>query len=185
LYPVGGITEFPKFFNFLTVASKINSFLKTIIVVRDAESDYNAAKDSITAFLKNNNFAVPSEPCKLVKPKKGEHNIAIGFALFPSFTLSDPGTLEDLCLNTLKDRNSEQLLHVVDRALCDAKIILNIGTFKRYHKNRLHTYLSLTDKFVTKNLGIASEAGAFNFSSKLLQPFKDMMLEIININLNK
>jgi hypothetical protein len=182
LYSVNGISKFPSFFALLPRVRKFNTLLKTVIIVRDSESDPLKAKDSITTFLKKNNFVVPSGPCCIAEPDidKGENNVKIGYTLFPNFDLCTPGTIEDLCINTLSFPKSTELLEIVDNALDKAKQILNIEKYKKLHKNRLHTYLSITDKYVSMKLGIAANSNAFDFSSKILKPFIDMIFQSLS-----
>ena len=51
--------------------------------------------------------------------------------------------------------------------------------FQREFKTKLHTYFSVTDKYVSLKIGEAARAGAFNWSSEKLTPLKRFLLELM------
>ena len=121
----------------------------------------------------------PTKPCKAVKSLiypglDKEQLIITGYALFPDIDSDNTsGTLEDFCLTTLLDPNKEKLLSIVDATIktCTEQVI----AFTRPHKNKLHTYLSLTNDFVGLKIGESANANAFDFHCKELDPLKDML----------
>ena len=51
-------------------------------------------------------------------------------------------------------------------------------TFKRLHKNRLHSYLSATNEYVGLKIGEATNAGAWDWNHEMMQNFKDLLLSM-------
>lgn len=76
--------------------------------------------------------------------------INVGFLLFPQLD-SDPieGTLEDLCLKIIK------------------------------FKTKLHSFFSLTDRFVGLKIGEAADAGAFDWDSPELEGLRKMITSVL------
>ncbi|MDR1564628.1 MAG: hypothetical protein LBS74_06690 [Oscillospiraceae bacterium] len=177
VYNFGGneelLTFLKSFDNFLLDGLKV----KSLLVIRDAETDGNAAEKSVKDALKKNSFPVPDTACRLKNWAQNERNINTAYALFPSLDSNINGTLEDLCLQILKRDTAEELLKISDNALCEAAD--KFGKFTRPHKNRLYTYLSLEDSFVSLKLGEAAKANAFNFESERLCTLKNILNEII------
>jgi hypothetical protein len=174
----GGNEEFPVFFKMLP---KLPNFpiVKSITIARDSEKNSKNASQSVQSFLRNGSFSVPNAPGKVAHPTESEYKIKVGYFLFPKNDPEDiSGTLEDLCLNTLARPDKDKFLQIVDCAIESVK--KQIGELKRSHKNRLHTYLSLTDDFVGMKIGEAANANAFNFCSnetKTLEKLLYFMLE--------
>ena len=86
------------------------------------------------------------------------------------------GTLEDLCLRILSENNNKNILSTIESFL-DVMESSYGRSYHRKHKNKLHTYLSSSDKYVTMLLGIASSAGAFDWGSDELESFKSFLTE--------
>ena len=94
--------------------------------------------------------------------------------LFPLNNSS--GTLEDLCLRILSEKNRENIISSIDVFLEDMETTYR-RKYHRKHKNKLYTYLSSSDEYVTKPLGLASSAGAFDWESRELEPLKRFLTE--------
>jgi hypothetical protein len=180
IFSVNGVSKIPNFIKGLPVLADFNK-IKAIIVICDSESEPQKTETSITSSLREKSldkkhFVIPSGPCCFTKPEidKGQHDIAIGYALFPNLIYPGDGALENLCIKTFSSPNFK-LLELVDNTLETARKINNIDKFKRLHKNKLYTYLSLTDDFVGMKLGIAARHKAFNLSHIILDPLKNML----------
>ena len=175
---VRGNEKFPEFFKTLPNMPKF-SMVKSITIARDSEENPQGASQSLQASLKKGGFSVPTAPGNVACPAGKEHNVKVGYVLFPKINSGDTaGTLEDLCLNTLASPDKDKILEITDCAIESVK--KQIGELKRPHKNRLHTYLSLTDDFVGLKLGEAANANAFDFCSnetKALEELLSAMLE--------
>ena len=167
----GGNSELPTHLKTLKLLDGFDD-VKSILIIRDAETDYKEALKDIKYALKENDFAVPSGSCEKVVSNDG---IAIGFLLFPTCSKElKNGTLEDLCLKILSEDNVDKVKSVVDNYL-DEMRKEGYTKLKKYHKSVLHSYLSAKDEYVTLKLGEAAKSGAFNFKSKEL----DSLLEFI------
>ena len=173
----GGNDDLPQFIKTLSILSGF-SMVKSVTVVRDSERNSRGASESIQTLLKNNGFAAPSKPCEVVYPSGTKHDVKVGYALFPKFNSDNAnGTLEDLCLSTLNPTEDKEgkLLKAADNA------VKQVGELQRPHKNRLHTYLSLTDKFVGLKIGESAKANAFDFSAAQVNPLKILLSQILGL----
>ena len=143
--------------------------VKTILVIRDAEKDAHGATQSITDAFRRNNFSCASGPNVLSK----EGTPRTGFTLFPSCNDKlENGTLEDLCLRTLSKEQSRDILLKADS-------LVKEFCFKRPHKNLLHTYFSLTDKYVALKIGEATKAGAFDLMHPEVESLRNFMAQAL------
>ena len=152
--------------------------VKSIIVIRDSERDAEAAEQSIRSSLLNTRFAVPDNPCKIAQPRDGLHNVSVAYALFPDIdSKKNYGTLEDLCLNILKvNPNVDLTLKTTTSSISTME--MKGCCFTRKHKNKLHTYLSLTNEYVGLKIGESAKAKAFDFSESSMEPLRLLMNNI-------
>jgi len=151
--------------------------INALAVIRDAETDANAAIQSIQDSLQRNNLLSP-QTCFQVMRAQGE--VSVAFALLPGKCINGQfvnGTLEDLCLEILDGDN-------ITEKMVENEDYLNQFSQKfqlempRLHKAKLHTYFAEHDKYVGLKPGEAARVGAFDFESDLLVPFKAMFLEL-------
>ena len=174
----GGITNLPIFIKTLPNLPNFDDIVKSIIIVRDSENNFKGANQSVQALLRKGGFAVPVEPCVVARPDENDRNIKTGYALFPKLDAdSTNGTLEDLCLNTLIDQNKDMLMGIVEKAIESHSE--RFDKFKRPHKNKLHTFLSLTDKFVGLKIGESAKINAFDFQSEDVRPLKELLCAML------
>ena len=74
--------------------------IRSLIIIRDAESDAVKAIHSIMRDMKKVGLPVPNGPHQLAK----DDNISTGFLLFPTLSSDlQNGAIEDLCLTILKE----------------------------------------------------------------------------------
>jgi len=148
--------------------------LKSLIVVRDAETNAEGAQQSIIHAFGAANLPQPSSPCQLMQ----SDSLTTGFILFPACnnTLTN-GTLEDLCLSILEDTDN-QALQEINSFLAGIKE-KGLRTFPREFKTKVHTYLSITDKYVSLKIGEAAKAGAFDWTSNKLQSLRDFFINMV------
>jgi len=155
------------------------SRVKTILVIRDAENDaQKASKEIITALCKNG-FLTPEKPyCwSATEP-------AVGWLLFPACGKKlENGTLEDLCLSIIKDDNWENIATEIDGFLGSVKQKCN-KQLPREFKNKLHTYFSATNEYVSLKIGEAARAGAFDWGSGKLELLRSFILQKLGDNSN-
>jgi hypothetical protein len=176
----GGITELQNYLKLLPsrpgFADDTNT-VKSITIIRDAETDASAAMQSVCNALRKCNFSVPPAPCKIAAPSDNHHNVNVAYALFPTFDSFTNGTLEDLCLDTLTSARKGTILNIANTAVSSAA---QISALSREHKNQLHTYLSLTNEYVGLKIGESAKANAFDFSSGSFCPLKTLLKTISN-----
>ncbi len=166
----GGNEELPLKLNVLKITPGFEQ-VKSLLILRDAEKDAQAAVRQIQNGLLKANLPVPSEAGKW----EGK-DVKIGFLLFPTCDTSVcEGTLEDLCLSILKEDTSSKILAEIDTFL---KLLKESHQriFPHEFKAKLHTYFSITDKFVGMKIGEAANAGAFDWSSFKLNSLKTFLL---------
>ncbi len=143
----------------------------SLAVIRDAEKDYEKACAEVLQSLQRSGIVMPESQGKWVRDHSG---LNVGYLLFPLD--GKAGTLEDLCLRILSEANSKDIREAVDAFLGEMASSFE-RAFRRKHKNRLYTYLSSSDEFVSMPLGVAAKAGAFQWDSAYLDPLKDFLAE--------
>ncbi len=136
-----------------------------LAIIRDAEKNYTKACQEINGSLKRCGFPSPENSGMWVYDASGPK---VGFLLFP--LNNSAGTLEDLCLRILSEKN-KSILSSIDAFLATMESSRG-RKYRRKHKNELYTYLSSSDEYVTMPLGIASKSGAFDWGSDELDPLK-------------
>ena len=159
--------------NFLMNLKNIDKFdqVKSLAIIRDAERDYAKACQEVHSSLNKCGFE-SSECCGAwVHDPSG---LKVGFMLFPLNNRA--GTLEDLCLRILSENNNKNILSTIESFL-DVMESSYERSYHRKHKNKLHTYLSSSDEYVTMPLGTASSAGAFDWDSDELESLKCFLVE--------
>lgn len=170
VFDFGGNEELSNFLMNLKNMDKFDQ-VTSLAIIRDAEKDYAKACKEVSNSLEKCGF-ISSERCGIWA--QDEAGLKIGFMLFPLD--GNAGTLEDLCLRILAEKNSASLLSTVDTFLTDMESS-NGRHYRRKHKNKLYTYLSSSDEYVTMQLGIASSAGAFDWSSVALEPLRSFLAD--------
>ncbi len=182
VFDFGGINDLGEKMELLKVAPNYER-VKSILIFRDAESDADAAVQSIKQSLKNSGFTVPNGPCEWTD---GEPKTS--FLLLPTCS-SDvcAGTLEDLCLSILREEKPPTILEDVDGYLQHIEAQRK-EQFKKIHKNKfytylasIYTYLASTDEYVSLKIGEAAKANAFNWNSERLSSMKSHLLQVITM----
>ncbi|MBF0565857.1 MAG: hypothetical protein HQK89_11485 [Nitrospirae bacterium] len=169
----GGIRQLRQYLKTLPLVTGYNDVgVETIVIARDAETDQNAAIASVKGALKDAGFAVPASPLEFTN---GAPRTA--YYLFSqsseTSTSPQPGTLEDLCLDTIDDPD---VLGCVDRYLECLKA--ESRNTPRLHKSRLHAYLSGKDEFVGMKIGEAAKANAWNWNHDRLKQYKQLIMDM-------
>lgn len=173
IFDFGGNSQLSQF---LEVVRRTPGFshVKSVLIIRDAEADARKAISEIAKALRDNLLPVPDSPCQWC----GE-TLKVSFLLFPSCSeYLENGTLEDLCLKLLKKKEPIDILEKIDSFL-DALEQESKVHFPRRFKNKLHTYFSVSDKFVSMKIGEAAKANAFDWESPILDPFRKHLLEVL------
>lgn len=169
----GGIKDLKKYLKTLTVLPGYEN-IETILIARDAETDSIAAVNSITTALREADLPVPEKPCEFVgsTPK-------VAYMVFPGFMelpdgnrILSTGTLEDLCLEIVKD---DPIFECIEQYV---QCLLTKGQVVRPHKTKLHTYLAGKNDFVGLKIGEAARAGAWDWNHTKLAPFRQLILKM-------
>lgn len=159
---------------FLANLIKMDNFEKIyrILIIRDAETEASIAPAKIQSALFRNNLPVPPSCNKWID---SGGLLKIAFTLFPSCSdVPVNGALEDLCWQILERQESEIFKSDVQSFVDHMKDKYNsVGAHE--HKSRLHTYFSVNDNFISKKIGEASQAGAFNWNHEKLEPLKSLI----------
>jgi len=171
-FDFGGINELTTFLSKDLPVKPGYDMVESITIVRDSENDHLSAVQSVKSTLEELGFPVPSEPNTIVH----NNTMKVAFSLFPSLSKDGrSGTLEDLYIENLKEDGVEHLLKDIYSFLDDLKS--KGRNFKWFHKTKLHTYFSVTD-FVSKTIGQATEAGAFNYDCMEMNCLKELLRSI-------
>ncbi|MDR0294627.1 MAG: hypothetical protein LBH91_00305 [Prevotellaceae bacterium] len=171
-FDFGGIKELPIFLSEDLPRKPGYDIAVSMTIVRDAEENHSSAVQSIKSALANSGLPAPSEPNTIVQ---GD-TMKVAFSLFPSLSKDDnSGTLEDLYISNLKEDGVEHLLNDINFFLDALKS--KGRNFTWLHKTKLHTYFSVTD-FVSKTIGQATEAGAFNYECNEMNQLKELLRSI-------
>ena len=142
----------------------------SIAVIRDAEKDYTKACLEVCNSFRRCGFAFPNDCGTWAYDHSG---LKVGYTLFP--LNNSAGTLEDLCVRILSERNNKDIMSSIDAFL--GMMESSYGRkYNHKHKNKLHMYLSSSEKYVTMPLGLASRAGAFDWGSDELEPLKTFLI---------
>ncbi len=152
--------------------------LETIGIIRDAEKNADAAVRSINQCFTDNGFTVPDAPFVLKISNNTPNTI---YGVLPGFDengILQNGTLEDLCLQILKDEQSGSKMNIIKEYLTEIQTKFDYQ-IHHIHKAKLHTYFASDDKFIGSKIGEAAKIGAFDFESPKLMSFRKMFEEII------
>lgn len=153
--------------------------LKTIGIIRDAETDSFGALQAIQNCFSRNDLPVPKDCFELTGSHSGINAV---FGILPgtkSASKWDNGTLEDLCLKILKDDRSLEKINSISKYLDQTQENFEYR-ISHIHKAKLHTYFSSNDPYIGFKIGEAARSGAFDFESDLLVNFKKMFDDMVN-----
>ncbi len=140
--------------------------VESLVIARDVEQSRSTAIDNVRTALEKVELPVPEQPFEFHDTKTPK----TAFMLFPGPNVRDIGTLEDLCLATIK---SDPLLECVQKY---TECVIKKGEKRqREHKKKLHCYLAGKDEFEGMKIGEAAKAGAWDWEDKALAPFKEII----------
>ena len=170
----GGIKDLPRQ---LAILQNIEGYeqVSRILIIRDAETDANAAVMSIQSALKKNGLPVSEQCCQWIE----QLPISTAYCLFPVLgSAPQAGTLEDLCWEILRDGEENEkgdIRQFISHMKTSYHRILS-----HEHKSRLHTYFSVDDNLVSMKIGEAAKAGAFDWGHEKLAPLKNLIQQGFN-----
>lgn len=175
VHDFGGISKLTNYLNILTLSPGFDK-VKTIVVVRDAETDAEGAIKSIQKSFKDANLPNPSSPYKFTNVN---HDPKTAFAILPGENIDNNpikyknGTLEDLCLSIIKDSDKlpcvENFLLAANACGCDLNHI---------HKSKLHAYLSIQNDYVGMKIGEAAKANAWDWNHSIMDKFRKLLSDM-------
>ena len=164
----GGITNLTAYLKTLPLLFGYEQ-VTAIAIARDAENDPLSAVSSVKQSLRQASLPIPNESFEFTGSSP-----RVAFMILPGFETGAgasqillQGTLEDLCLEILKDRSN---LECVDSYI---ECLQSKGSeINRLHKTKLHSCLAGKNDFVGLKIGEASRAGAWDWNHKRLDKFK-------------
>lgn len=118
--------------------------------------------------MKSINLPAPNQAFEQIRT----NSLSIEFGIFPgqkNGSVWENGTLEDLCLKTISNIT---LLPLVKDCVNKADALQQIS---HKHKALLHTWLSVNEPYIGMKIGEAAQAGAWNWQSQAMMPFKNLM----------
>ena len=176
---IGGNADFVEQLGVWKLVSGFEN-LKTVGIIRDAESNAVGALQSIQNCFSCNDMPQPKDCFELTENKDGGARTVFG--ILPGTKNNDRwdnGTLEDLCLKILKGPQSSEKINFIFKYLEQAQDDFKYK-IKHMHKAKLHTYFSSNEPFIGLKIGEAAKCGAFNFESDILVNFKKMFDDMVN-----
>lgn len=168
----GGIKDLRLFLKQLILLPNYEN-VETVVVVRDAEKNPAGAIQSVKDALKHVGLPVPASPFNIAS---GSPRTA--FIILPGVPDDSnnshlaSGTLEDLCLEIVKD---DPIFECIEQYV---QCLLAKGQVVRPHKTKLHTYLAGKNDFVGLKIGEAAKAGAWDWNHSKLSPFRQLVLKM-------
>ena len=167
--------------NHLSILRGIPNFeiLDNLIIVVDCDDNLNNSIKGVNNSLIKNNFTKINKTFEFINCNKND-NLNIALLTIPE----ENGALEDLCLSTLNKPHSD-ILELATQYI--ENIHSKYKTASRKRKAILHAYLSAfanKDKKGERNnyagatLGMASQRGAWDFSSIYMQPYTEFFDKI-------
>lgn len=172
VYDFGGNEELEQKIQALVVSPNFSK-VESLLIIRDAEKDADKASSQIQSALRKANLPVPNSVCQW---ENG--TLRVGFLLFPSCSNElCNGTLEDLCIDILKESEDDGVTTMVDEFLDTIESKRHVALRHR-HKSKLHTYFSVNDKYVGQKIGEAARSGALDWGSDKLKPMTYFIREL-------
>lgn len=170
VFDFGGINDLRPFLMTLKNMDKFEQ-VTSLAIIRDAERDYDKACRDVSGSIEKCGWVSPERCGTWIRDNSG---LNIGYTLFP--LTNQDGTLEDLCIRILSEKESKSILS--DISLFLSMLESSYGrNYHRKHKNVLNTYLASSDEYVTMPLGLAAKSGAFNWETEELEPLESFLTE--------
>ncbi|WP_298273236.1 DUF3226 domain-containing protein [Geobacter sp.] len=170
----GGITDLTAYLKALHMLPGYEK-VTTIVIARDAETNPLTAVNNVRKSLQQAALPVPGNSFEFVG-----NTPRVAFMIFPGLAAQSdnqnnllPGTLEDLCLEIVKDGSTFECVDMYIQCLQSKG-----QEITRLHKTKLHSYLSGNNDFVGLKIGEASKAGAWDWDHSRLNAFKDIIIQM-------
>ncbi len=141
------------------------SQVESLVVIRDADKDAQAAFQSIVYFLKKHGLPAPERPEEFTQEKP-----YVGIFIMPGS--SEQGMLEDLCLKTVTNHPAmkcvEQFADCVSHLPEPPKVMA---------KARAHAFLAAMPKLI-ESVGRAAESHYWDFHSPKLANLRQFLAKL-------
>ncbi|MBM3495845.1 MAG: hypothetical protein FJX72_16205 [Armatimonadetes bacterium] len=170
IHDFGGVRQLGKYLQAVRQTPGFDTVVRTVVIGRDAESDAQAALQSVQTAMRAAGLPVPAGPLAL----EGD-TPRVAIMIWPAPTQpagsrvwQGSGVLEDLCLACVPPpglRCADEFLRCVEDAG---------GKLKKRHKSRLQAYLAGT-QHAGLALRDATADGAWNLDSAALTPFVGLL----------
>lgn len=166
---IGGKDKFKKE---LPILINLEGFfdVHTLGFIRDAEQNQaTSAFKSICSILQNNNLPAPQQSNTVFT----HQNLAIGIFIMPNNV--DEGMLEDLCLESIKDKAVFECVNqYIECCSQDDETIKSNNS-----KAKVQTYLA-SKKPIVNSLGVAATKGYWNFENNCFADIKLFLHSLFN-----
>jgi hypothetical protein len=164
----GGIRDLTSYLKALPLLPGYEQ-VTTIVIARDAETNPSTAVNNVKTSLRQAALPVPNNAFEFIAD-----NPRTAFMIFPGLVTDQnsllPGTLEDLCIDIIKDSSTLACVDLYIECLQS-----NGHEIIRLHKTKLHSYLAGKNDFVGLKIGEASKAGAWDWDHGRLEKFKSII----------
>ena len=163
----GGVTELEKYLSTLATVEGY-ARIETLVIARDAETNAATAADSIKNALAGMNLPVPSNPFVYASGVSQK----TAFLIFPGPN-QENGTLEDLCLEIVKD---DPIMPCVEDYVECLRGKTRGQRVNHIWKRKLHSFLAGKDvNLIGASIGQASYRRAWAPQHPALEPFKQVI----------
>ncbi len=166
VFDVAGKDNFKKEMPLLKKATGFND-LEAIGIIRDADDSFENAFKSVNGVLKENGLQTPKKPGEF-----SQGNPKVGIFIMPDN--SNPGMLEDLCLETVKEAEE---MKCVKQFLACAKQLENPPKEKDIPKAQVQSFLAIKSE-VPNSVGRGAQKGHWDFDSVKLDPLKVFLSQL-------
>jgi hypothetical protein len=169
----GGITSLRQYLDVLTDSEGFDS-VESLVIMRDAEGNPYSAVDSIRDSLTQFGLAAPRQAFAYDGQSPN-----VAYVIFPATADANgnvslrPGTLEDLCLETVRE---DIIMPCVDQYVACLEQVA--GALKTRHKSQLHAFLAGKSDYVGMKLGEAARAQAWNFAHPVFEIYRRVLEEM-------
>lgn len=164
----GGVERFKSELPALINRTGFSDNVTSIALIRDADTNFDAAFQSACAVLANNGFSVPQKAQNF----SNEGEIKVGIFIMPG-TPEDGTMLEDLCLKT---KCEDPVMNCIDQFFECVKSNVTEPP-RNLAKAKVQVYLATKPKIVN-SLGLGAQKSYWDLDHHCLLDLKNFLLEL-------